>query len=208
MRRLTDWMGRLREIGALRENGHFVTDTRRHASMYVDGRIISEHPDVLAQLVRGVWPRLQAETDAQGVIVVGPGAALTLKAIRDVDRSIPLGLTHAVTWDMSSQSFLDFPFEVGRLMRMKKIAVLATVITTAHPIVRFIFECRRLNISIVGVGTLVNASRANARDLDVSRFFSACEMPPGWYQPFSGECSLCVQGAPVDEDVGYCASQA
>ncbi len=170
-----------RDTGVLKE-GHFLLTSGRHSRQYLQCAQVLKHPDIAAQLCRGLVDKLgEKEVD----LCIGPAVGGILVSY---EMARFLGVPALFSERVDGKMALRRGFEINP---GEKVLVVEDVITTGGSVQEVVDLVREKSGQVTEVAVLVDRSSGNA-SFDVP-LRSLISLEVESYKP--EECPLCQQGS-------------
>lgn len=205
----------LKELGAIKENDHFVYASGYHGSMYIAKEMLYVYPEItyamceeIAKLCSRSW-----EIDC----IVGPekGAMILAQLVgyilaQSTGRQIISLFAEKVTNPAATGNAFMFKPEYGKLVVAKNVLIVEDVINTGKTVQDVVLLVRGHGGIVKAVGALCNRGGMTAEEFDfvpklfallniLSPFFSK-KIVQNW---LAVECPLCSQDIPVNTEFGH-----
>jgi len=166
--------------------GHFLLTSGRHSGGFLRAAALSQHPQKMS-LACGALAELFSEEPID--VVVGPAVGGIVVAY-EVARSLGARTAFSERYEGGMAVLRGFTLEPGR-----SAIVVDDVMTTGGSIRKTIDHLRGRDVTVVGVGVLVDRSGGSV-EFDVPvRSLATIEIET--YDP--AQCPLCLQGVPVTD---------
>lgn len=205
----------LKELGAIKENDHFVYASGYHGSTYIAKEMLYVYPEItyamceeIAKLCGRSW-----EIDC----VVGPekGAMILAQLVgyilaQSTGRQIISLFAEKVTNPAATDNAFIFKPEYGKLIAEKNILIVEDIINTGKTVQDVVLLVRGHGGIVKAVGALCNRGDMTAEEFDfVPKLFALLNISSPLFskkivQNWSAiKCPLCLQGIPVNTQFGH-----
>lgn len=195
-------MQRFVDAGAIITDSHFVYNSGRHSSVYINKDALYLHTDIIAQLCQ----KMAQSYDADQIdVVVGPvlgGIVLSQWTTHALNARRTTGETLAVYAEKEQGSDQAFAFHRGydKHIPGKCVLIVEDILTTGGSVRRVIELVRKHGGNVVGVSALCNRGSVQTQDV--------CNVPISTLitldlETYAEEaCPFCKQHVPINTDVG------
>ena len=190
------------DAGAIITDSHFVYNSGRHSSVYINKDALYLHTHIISQLCQHMAQSYNA--DAVDV-VVGPvlgGIVLSQWTTYALNAKRTAGETLAVYAEKESGADHAFAFYRGydKHVTGKNILIVEDILTTGGSVRRVIELVRKHGGHVVGVSALCN--RGNVQPEDVGNVPISTLITLDLETYAEEECPFCAQNVPINTDVG------
>jgi orotate phosphoribosyltransferase len=188
---------------AIVTGSHFVYNSGRHSSVYVNKDALYLHTNVTQRLCEQMASHYDAE---QVDVVVGPvmgGIILSQWVTAALNARRTSGETLAVyaeKEDTSSGSRFEFRRGYDKYIAGKRILVVEDVLTTGGSARRVIEVVRQHGGIVIGLSALCNRGNVQSQDVGDVPLQTLVTLPLDTYT--EEECPFCKQGIPVNTELG------
>lgn len=190
------------DAGAIITESHFVYNSGRHSSVYINKDALYLHTHIISQLCqRMAQPYNPDEID----VVVGPvlgGIVLSQWTTHAFNAKRVAGETLAVYAEKELGSDQMFAFYRGydRHIPGKNILVVEDILTTGGSVRRVIELIRKHGGHVVGVSALCNRGNVQSEDVGNVPITTLITLDLETYT--EEDCPFCKQQVPINTDVG------
>ncbi len=190
------------DAGAIITNGHFVYNSGRHSSIYINKDALYLHTHSISRLCQ----HMAQPYDADAIdVVVGPilgGIVLSQWTTHALNARRTTGETLAVYAEKENGSDHAFAFYRGydKHIRGRNILIVEDILTTGGSVRRVIELVRKHGGNVVGVSALCN--RGNVQPADVGNVSIHTLITLDLKTYAEDECPFCAQNVPINTDVG------
>lgn len=194
----------MKDCGALLVDDHFVYTSGRHGSVYVNKDAIYPFVELVSDFCKNFAIHFLdtcfygidvVAAPAVGGIILSQWTAYWLETF--TSREV-LAIFAEKTEDGNR-----FVFRRGydKFMKDKRVLVVEDVITTGGSVKKVVEAVRALDGNVLAVGAIWNRGGVTAQDIaNVPELFSLIDQEfESWDE---AECPLCVQGVPINTEVG------
>ena len=188
---------------AIVTDSHFVYNSGRHSSIYVNKDALYLHTNVTRQ----ICGQMASHYDAEQVdVVVGPvmgGIILSQWVAAALNARCTSGETLAVyaeKEDTPSGSQFEFRRGYDKYIEGKRILIVEDVLTTGGSARRVIELVRQHGGIVVGLSALCNRGNVQSQDVGDVPLQTLVTLPLDTYT--EEECPFCKQGVPVNTELG------
>ncbi len=187
---------------AIITNSHFVYNSGRHSSVYINKDALYLHTGVIAELCRQMAQAYEADAID---VVVGPvlgGIVLSQWTTHALNSRRTMGETLAVYAEKESGSDQNFTFTRGydAYITGKNVLVVEDILTTGGSVRRVVELIRKHKGNVVGVSALCNRGNVQAQavgDVPIATLITLD------LETYSEEtCPFCQQGVSINTTVG------
>jgi orotate phosphoribosyltransferase len=190
------------DAGAIITDSHFVYNSGRHSSVYINKDALYLHTGIISKLCQNMAHPYDAE---QIDVVVGPvlgGIVLSQWTTYSLNSRRATGETLAVYAEKEQGSDHNFTFNRGYDQHIvgKNILVVEDVLTTGGSVRRVIELIRKHGGNVVGVSALCNRGNVQAQDVGGVPISTLITLDLETYTP--EECPFCEQQVPINTMVG------
>ncbi len=180
--------------------GHFVYASGQHGRQYINKDRLSMYPHMLQPLAYGLACRSPTGTDAPQVVAATAVGAICL------GHQVALHLRHNPLSLFAEKKGDTFVFQRGydREIRSKRVLVVEDILTTGGSARRMVEAVHAAGGRVVGLMALWNRGGVRAADVgldDITPFTCLLQLPLDQWP--ADQCPLCLQGVPVNTDVGH-----
>lgn len=188
---------------AIVTGSHFVYNSGRHSSVYVNKDALYLHTGV----TRRICEQMASHYDAEQIdVVVGPvmgGIILSQWVTAALNARRTSGETLAVyaeKEDTPSGSRFEFRRGYDKYIAGKRILVVEDVLTTGGSARRVVELVRQHGGNVVGLNALCNRGNVQSQDVGNVPLQTLVTLPLDTYT--EEECPYCKQGVPVNTELG------
>jgi len=190
------------DAGAIIAESHFVYNSGRHSSVYINKDALYLHTHIISQLCQKM---AQPYNPDQIDVVVGPvlgGIVLSQWTTYALNARSVAGETLAVYAEKESGSDQMFTFYRGydKHIPGKNILVVEDVLTTGGSVRRVIELIRKHGGHVVGVSALCNRGNVQPQDVGNVPIHTLITLDLETYT--EEDCPFCKQHVPINTDVG------
>ncbi len=190
------------DAGAIIPDSHFVYNSGRHSSVYVNKDALYLHTGIISKLCRLMAQPYNAD---QIDVVVGPvlgGIVLSQWTTHHLNTKRSTGETLAVYAEKEQGSDQNFAFHRGydKHISGKNILIVEDILTTGGSVRRVIELVRKHGGNIVGVSALCNRGGVQPKDVGDVPINTLLTLDLETYSEEA--CPFCQQGIPINTDVG------
>lgn len=195
-------MQRFVDAGAMLTHSHFVYNSGRHSSVYINKDALYVHTGIISQLCQ----RMAQAYDADQIdVVVGPvlgGIVLSQWTTQALNTKRSAGETLAVYAEKEPGSDQTFAFYRGydKHIPGKNILIVEDILTTGGSVRRVIELVRKHGGNVVGVSALCNRGNVQPKDVGNVPINTLITLDLETYT--AEECPFCQQHVPINTDVG------
>jgi orotate phosphoribosyltransferase len=196
-------MQMFREVGAIVTNSHFVYNSGRHSSVYINKDALYVHTRIISALCEHMArPYAADEIDVVvgpvlGGIVLSQWVAYALNARRSTGETLAV---YAEKDDVGEERRFAFHRGYDRYIPGKRILVVEDVLTTGGSVRRVVELVRRHAGNVVGVSALCNRGDVQASDVGNVPIHTLITIPLQTYT--EEECPFCQQRVPINTELG------
>ncbi len=190
------------DAGAIITGSHFVYNSGRHSSVYINKDALYLHTGIISQLCQSMaQPYTPDEIDS----VVGPvlgGIVLSQWTTHALNTQRITGETLAVYAEKEQGSDHAFAFYRGydKHISGKNILVVEDILTTGGSVRRVIELVRKHGGNVVGVSALCNRGNVQPKDVGDVPISTLITLDLETYA--EEDCPFCEQHVPINTDVG------
>lgn len=190
------------DAGAIITDSHFVYNSGRHSSVYINKDALYLHTGISKKLCQ----RMAQPYDADTIdVVVGPvlgGIVLSQWTTHALNVRRTAGETLAVYAEKAAGSDQNFTFTRGydKHIAGKNILIVEDILTTGGSVRRVIELVRKHGGNVIGVSALCN--RGNVQACDVGNVPIATLITLDLETYAADVCPFCQSGVPVNTEVG------
>jgi len=190
------------DAGAIITESHFVYNSGRHSSVYINKDALYLHTHIISQLCqRMVQPYMPDEID----VVVGPvlgGIVLSQWTTHALNTKRTVGETLAVYAEKEAGSDHAFAFYRGydKHIPGKNILIVEDILTTGGSVRRVVELIRKHGGNVVGVSALCNRGKVRPEDMGDVPISTLITLDLETYT--EEDCPFCEQHIPINTDVG------
>ena len=190
------------DAGAIITNSHFVYNSGRHSSVYINKDALYLHTNIISQLCQ----RMAQPYNANKIdVVVGPvlgGIVLSQWTTYAHNAQRTTGETLAVYAEKEAGSDHAFAFYRGydKYIGNKNILIVEDILTTGGSVRRVIELVRKHGGNVLGVSALCN--RGNVQPADVGNVPINTLITLDLETYAEEDCPFCAQHVPINTDVG------
>ena len=190
------------DAGAIITESHFVYNSSRHSSVYINKDALYLHTGIISQLCqRMVQTYIPDEID----VVVGPvlgGIVLSQWTTYALNTKRTAGETLAVYAEKEQGSDHAFAFYRGydKHISGKNILIVEDILTTGGSVRRVVELVRKHGGNVVGVSALCNRGNAQPKDVGDVPINTLITLDLETYA--EENCPFCAQHVPINTDVG------
>ena len=190
------------DAGAIITGSHFVYNSGRHSSVYINKDALYLHTGIISQLCqRMVQTYIPDEID----VVVGPvlgGIVLSQWTTYALNTKRTAGETLAVYAEKESGSDRAFAFYRGydKHIPGKNILVVEDILTTGGSVRRVVELVRKHGGNVIGVSALCNRGNVQPKDVGDVPISTLITLDLETYA--EEDCPFCEQHVPINTDVG------
>ena len=186
-------------------SGHFVFASGRHGSAYVNKDAVYPHTRDISRLCYEIakffaYDHVQVViAPAVGGVILSQWVAYHLTGLMKED---VLGV-YADKTGIQTDGEVGFIIKRGydKLVADERVLVVEDILTTGRSVKKVVEAVRQSGGRVVGVGVLCNRGGITSEDLgDVPKLFALADIKLESWAP--RDCPLCVQGIPMNTDVG------
>lgn len=192
-----------REAGAIITDSHFVYNSGRHSSVYINKDALYIHTRIISALCeRMAQPYRAEEID----VVVGPvlgGIVLSQWVTHALNTRRSSGETLAVYAEkegMGEEQRFSFHRGYDRCLPGKNILIVEDVLTTGGSVRRVVEAVRQHGGNVVGVSALCNRGNVQSEAVGAVPIHTLLTIPLQTYS--EEECPFCQQRVPINTDLG------
>ena len=190
------------DAGAIITDSHFVYNSGRHSSVYINKDALYLHTGIISQLCQNMAQPYDAE---QIDVVVGPvlgGIVLSQWTTYSLNSRRATGETLAVYAEKEQGSDQNFTFHRGYDQHIagKNILVVEDILTTGGSVRRVIELVRKHGGNVIGVSALCNRGNVQSQDIGDVPIHTLITLDLATYTP--EECPFCEQQVPINTIVG------
>jgi orotate phosphoribosyltransferase len=196
-------MQMFREAGAIVTDSHFVYNSGRHSSVYINKDALYIHTRIISALCeRMARPYRPEEVD----VVVGPvlgGIVLSQWVAHALNTRRSSGETLAVYAEkegMGEEQRFSFHRGYDRCLPGKNILIVEDVLTTGGSVRRVVEAVRQHGGNVVGVSALCNRGNVQPEAVGAVPIHTLLTIPLQTYS--EEECPFCQQHVPINIDLG------
>ncbi len=196
-------MQMFREVGAIVTDSHFVYNSGRHSSVYINKDALYVHTRIISALCeRMAQPYNAHEID----VVVGPvlgGIVLSQWVAHALNTRRTSGETltvYAEKDDIGDEQRFTFHRGYDRYLPNKNILVVEDILTTGGSVRRVINAVRQQGGNVVGVSALCNRGNVQEDAVGAVPIHTLIDMPLQTYS--EEECPFCQQRVPINIALG------
>ena len=199
----TEIMQLFADAHAIVTGSHFVYNSGRHSSVYVNKDALYLHTDITRQLCEQMASHYDAEQvdvvvgPVMGGIILSQWVAVALNARRTSGETLAV---YAEKEDTASGSRFEFRRGYDRYIQGKRILVVEDVLTTGGSARRVVELVRQHGGIVVGLSALCNRGDVQAQDVGDVPLRTLITLPLDTYT--EEECPFCQQGIPVNTALG------
>ena len=195
-------MQRFVDAGAIITNSHFVYNSGRHSSVYINKDALYLHTVIISQLCQSMVQPYDAD---QIDVVVGPvlgGIVLSQWTAHHLNSKRTTGETLAIYAEKEQGSDHAFAFYRGydKHIPGKNILIVEDILTTGGSVRRVIELVRKHEGNVVGVSALCNRGNVQPQDVGNVPIHTLITLDLETYT--EEDCPFCKQGVPINTDVG------
>jgi len=195
-------MQRFVDAGAIITDSHFVYNSGRHSSVYINKDALYLHTGIISQLCQSMVQPYDAE---QIDVVVGPvlgGIVLSQWTTHHLNSKRATGETLAVYAEKEQGSDQSFAFYRGydKHIAGKNVLIVEDILTTGGSVRRVIELVRKHGGNVVGVSALCNRGNVQPRDVGDVPIYTLITLDLETYT--EEECPFCTQEIPINIIVG------
>jgi len=186
----------LDRVGAVLLDRHFVYNSNRHGSGYINMDPLFPNTGLVASICAQLVRPFEGDFDT----VVSPATGGVVLAFASASQTP--GKKPAAVW--ADKSGDDFRFERAGFvahLRGKRVLVVEDLLTTGGSVIKVCREAEQHGAEIIGVSVICNRGGIAAEQLGVSRLVALASVNFAAAVPF--ECDLCATGVPIVEDIGH-----
>ncbi len=190
------------DAGAIITGSHFVYNSGRHSSVYINKDALYLHTDSISKLCQHMAQPYEAdEID----IVVGPvlgGIVLSQWTTHALNAQRTTGETLAIYAEKEAGSDHAFAFYRGydKHIQGKKVLIVEDILTTGGSVRRVIELVRKHGGHVVGVSALCNRGNVQSKEVGNVPVSTLITLDLETYA--EEDCPFCEQHVPVNTDVG------
>ncbi len=190
------------DAGAIFTGSHFVYNSGRHSSVYINKDALYLHTGIISQLCQSMAQPYKAdEID----VVVGPvlgGIVLSQWTTHALNAKRTTGETLAIYAEKEAGSDHAFAFYRGydKHISGKNILVVEDILTTGGSVRRVIELVRKHGGHVVGVSALCNRGNVQSKDVGDVPIHTLITLDLETYM--EEDCPFCEQHVPINTDVG------
>ncbi len=190
------------DAGAIITGSHFVYNSGRHSSVYINKDALYLHTGIISQLCQSMAQPYKAdEID----VVVGPvlgGIVLSQWTTYALNAQRTIGETLAIYAEKESGSDHAFAFYRGydKHISGKNVLIVEDILTTGGSVRRVIELVRKHGGHVVGVSALCNRGKVQPKDVGSVPISTLITLDLETYD--EEECPFCAQRVPINTDVG------
>ena len=190
------------DAGAIITESHFVYNSSRHSSVYINKDALYLHTGIISQLCqRMVQTYIPDEID----VVVGPvlgGIVLSQWTTYALNTKRTAGETLAVYAEKEQGSDHAFAFYRGydKHISGKNILIVEDILTTGGSVRRIVELVRKHGGNVVGVSALCNRGNVQPKDVGDVPINTLITLDLETYA--EENCPFCAQHVPINTDVG------
>ena len=190
------------DAGAIITESHFVYNSGRHSSVYINKDALYLHTGIISQLCQSMaQPYVADEID----VVIGPvlgGIVLSQWTTQALNGKRTAGETLAVYAEKEQGSDQAFAFyrSYDKYIPGKNILVVEDILTTGGSVRRVIELVRRHGGRVVGVSALCNRGNVQPKDVGDVPINTLITLNLETYA--EENCPFCEQHVPINTDVG------
>ncbi len=190
------------DAGAIITGSHFVYNSGRHSSVYINKDALYLHTHTISQLCQSMAQPYDAD---QIDVVVGPvlgGIVLSQWTTHAFNSRRTAGETLAVYAEKESGSDHAFAFYRGydKYIPGKNILVVEDILTTGGSVRRVVELIRKHGGNVVGVSALCNRGNVQPKDVGDVPISTLITLDLETYA--EENCPFCEQHVPINTDVG------
>ena len=190
------------DAGAIITASHFVYNSGRHSSVYINKDALYLHTGIISQLCQNMASPYDTE---QIDVVVGPvlgGIVLSQWTTYHLNSRRVTGETLAVYAEKEQGSDQNFTFHRGYDQHIagKNILVVEDILTTGGSVRRVIELVRKHGGNVIGVSALCNRGNVQPQDVGDVPIHALITLDLATYAP--EECPFCEQQVPINTMVG------
>lgn len=196
-------MQMFREVGAIVTDSHFVYNSGRHSSVYINKDALYVHTRIISALCeRMAQPYNPDEIDVVvgpvlGGIVLSQWVAHALNAQRDSGETLAV---YAEKDGMGDEQRFAFHRGYDRYLPNKNILIVEDILTTGGSVRRVVNAVRQQGGNVVGVSALCNRGNVQADAVGAVPIHTLIDIP---LQTYSEEdCPFCQQRVPINTALG------
>ncbi len=199
----TEIMHLFADAHAIVTGSHFVYNSGRHSSVYVNKDALYLHTDITRQLCEQMAFHYDAEQvdvvvgPVMGGIILSQWVAAALNARRTSGETLAV---YAEKEDTASGSRFEFRRGYDAYIQGKRILVVEDVLTTGGSARRVVELVRQHGGTVVGLSALCNRGNVQAQDVGDVPLQTLITLPLDTYT--EAECPFCQQGIPVNTALG------
>ncbi|GAC1399541.1 MAG: phosphoribosyltransferase family protein [Ktedonobacteraceae bacterium] len=190
------------DAGAIITDSHFVYNSGRHSSVYINKDALYLHPGIIAQLCH----KMAQPYDADQIdVVVGPvlgGIVLSQWTAHALNLRRSIGETLAIYAEKEQGSDQAFVFHRGydKHIPGKRVLIVEDILTTGGSVRRVIELVRKHGGNVVGVSALCNRGSVQTQDVGNVPISTLITLALETYPEEA--CPFCKQHVPINTDVG------
>lgn len=190
------------DAGAIITDSHFVYNSGRHSSVYINKDALYLHTGIISKLCQNMVQTYGAE---QIDVVVGPvlgGIVLSQWTTYHLNSKRATGETLAVYAEKEQGSDQNFTFNRGYDQHIagKNILVVEDILTTGGSVRRVIELVRKHGGNVVGISALCNRGNVQSYDVGDVPIHTLITLDLATYK--EEECPFCEQHVPINTSVG------
>lgn len=196
-------MQMFREVGAIVTDSHFVYNSGRHSSVYINKDALYVHTRIISALCEYMaQPYNPDEIDVVvgpvlGGIVLSQWVAHALNAQRDSGETLAV---YAEKDGMGDEQRFAFHRGYDRYLPNKNILIVEDILTTGGSVRRVVNAVRQQGGNVVGVSALCNRGNVQADAVGAVPIHTLIDIP---LQTYSEEdCPFCQQRVPINTALG------
>ena len=195
-------MQRFVDAGAIITESHFVYNSGRHSSVYINKDALYLHTGIISQLCQSMVQPYDADRID---VVVGPvlgGIVLSQWTTYYLNSRRTTGETLAVYAEKEQGSDQAFAFYRGydKHIPGKSILVVEDILTTGGSVRRVIELVRKHGGNVIGVSALCNRGGVQPQDVGNVPIQTLITLDLETYS--EEDCPFCRRGVPINTDVG------
>ncbi len=198
----------LRETRAILENDHFVYDSGRHGSAYVNKYAFLQNPEIASKLCEFLADEFVTKNvevvagNARGGIVVAQWVAYHLNLFRD---TVSSGRKNPILAVFAEEEILPngkkirvFRHGFGKTVRGKRVLLVDDVLTTGSSIVQLSKAVEKNGGYNAGIGVICN--RGSVKKIGRKDVASLLSLNLDTYLPH--QCPSCKNHIPINTEIG------
>ena len=196
-------MQMFREVGAIVTDSHFVYNSGRHSSVYINKDALYVHTRIISALCEHMaQPYNPHEIDVvvgpvMGGIVLSQWVTHALNARREQGETLAV---YAERDDVGDEQRFTFRRGYDRYLPNKNILIVEDILTTGGSVRRVVNAVREQGGNIVGVSALCNRGNVQADAVGAVPIHTLIDIPLQTYS--EEECPFCQQHVPINTALG------